>query len=176
MKLKFQLPKLMDIILVNNSYCNHLDFLASLKVNEHVNDPIKNILQKTDSVDWVYSAPSKLEKAKNEGEHENVTSVELRSPSPSNNQKFKSGVEYLKKHLGDTLVSTMLRRQTSNGSEIFKREREQQKILTKNLNKFFKSAHWKYNQLSLTKEFSNKTRGITNSWAYRYTVRMGKPK
>lgn len=158
MKLKFQLPKLMDIILVNNSYCNHLDFLASLKVNEHVNDPIKNILQKTDSVDWLYSAPSQPEEAKNGGEHENVTSVDLWSPSPSNNQQFESGMEYFKKHLGDTLVSTMLHHQTSNDSEMFKREREQQKILTENLNKIFKSALWKHSQLEggSTSEFSTR--------------------
>lgn len=58
MKLKTQLPKLMDVILVNNSNCNHLDFLASLKVNEHINNPIKEILHKTDDTKWIYSGPN----------------------------------------------------------------------------------------------------------------------
>lgn len=58
MDLKAELPKLLDVILVNNTYCNHLDFLFSLKVNEHVNDPIKEILRTTDDLGWVYSRPS----------------------------------------------------------------------------------------------------------------------
>lgn len=56
--LKAELPKIVDVILVNNSHCNHLDFLFSLKVTEHVNDPIKEILRMTDDPGWVYSGPS----------------------------------------------------------------------------------------------------------------------
>lgn len=58
MRLKAQLPKLLDVILVKNVYCNHVDFLWSLKVNEHINDPVKEILQKTDNIDWKYSGLS----------------------------------------------------------------------------------------------------------------------
>lgn len=58
MRLKSQLPKLMDAVMIDNPYCNHVDFLWSLKVNEHVNDPIKETLRKTDDVNWKYSGPN----------------------------------------------------------------------------------------------------------------------
>lgn len=58
MRLKAQLPKLVDVILVKNPYCNHVDFLWSLKVNEHVNNPVKEILKKTDDINWEYLGPS----------------------------------------------------------------------------------------------------------------------
>lgn len=58
MKLKSQLPKLMDVVLIDNPYFNHFDFLWNLKVNKFVNDPVKKILNKTDDIDWVYSGPN----------------------------------------------------------------------------------------------------------------------
>ncbi|CAH1737543.1 unnamed protein product [Aphis gossypii] len=58
MRLKSQLPRLMDAVMIDNPYCNHVDFLWSLKVNEHVNDPIKETLRKTDDVNWKYSGPN----------------------------------------------------------------------------------------------------------------------
>lgn len=58
MRLKSQLPRLMDAVMIDNPYCNHVDFLWSLKVNEHVNDPIKETLRKTDDVNWKYSEPN----------------------------------------------------------------------------------------------------------------------
>ncbi|XP_022178043.1 gastric triacylglycerol lipase-like [Myzus persicae] len=58
MKLKSQLPRLMDAVMIGNPYFNHLDFLWSIEVNERVNDPIKEILRKTDDKDWKYSGPN----------------------------------------------------------------------------------------------------------------------
>lgn len=58
MRLKSQLPKLMDVVLIDNPYFNHFDFLWNLKVNKFVNDPVKKILNKTDDIDWVYSGPN----------------------------------------------------------------------------------------------------------------------
>uniref|UniRef100_A0A2S2P304 Lipase 3 n=1 Tax=Schizaphis graminum TaxID=13262 RepID=A0A2S2P304_SCHGA len=58
MRLKSQLPRLIDAVMIDNPYCNHVDFLWSLKVNEHVNDPIKETLRNTDDVNWKYSGPN----------------------------------------------------------------------------------------------------------------------
>ncbi|XP_025198658.1 lipase 3-like [Melanaphis sacchari] len=58
MRLKSQLPRLIDAVMIDNPYCNHVDFLWSLKVNEHVNNPIKETLRKTDDVSWRYSGPN----------------------------------------------------------------------------------------------------------------------
>jgi len=44
--------------MIDNPYFNHLDFIWSTEVNERVNDPIKEMLQKTDNVDWEYSGPN----------------------------------------------------------------------------------------------------------------------
>jgi len=81
MRLKVQLPRLIDIVLINNSYCNHLDFIASLKVNEHVNNPIKKILRITDDKDWVYSGPNPnmVDENRGDGFDRNET-VELQQP------------------------------------------------------------------------------------------------
>jgi len=58
MKLKSQLPRLMDAVMIDNPYFNHLDFMWSIEVNERVNDPIKETLRKTDNMDWEYSGPN----------------------------------------------------------------------------------------------------------------------
>jgi len=58
MKLKSQLPRLIDAVMIDNPYFNHVDFLWSTEVNKRVNDPIKETLRKTDSVDWKYSGPN----------------------------------------------------------------------------------------------------------------------
>lgn len=58
MRLKDELPKLMDAIQVGNEYCNHVDILWSTVVKESVNDPVRGILEKTDDRAWRYSGPS----------------------------------------------------------------------------------------------------------------------
>jgi len=58
MKLKSQLPRLIDAVMIDNPYFNHLDFIWSTEVNERINDPIKEMLRKTDGVDWEYSGPN----------------------------------------------------------------------------------------------------------------------
>ncbi|XP_008186492.2 lipase 3-like [Acyrthosiphon pisum] len=58
MKLKSQLPRLIDAVMIDNPYFNHLDFMWSTEVNERVNDPIKETLRKTDDMDWEYSGPN----------------------------------------------------------------------------------------------------------------------
>jgi len=58
MKLKSLLPKLMDAVLIDNPYFNHVDFMWSTEVNQRVNDPIKETLRKTDNMDWKYSGPN----------------------------------------------------------------------------------------------------------------------
>lgn len=60
-KLKSQLPRLIDAVMIDNPYFNHLDFMWSIEVNERVNDPVKELLEKTDDMDWEYSRPNLLQ-------------------------------------------------------------------------------------------------------------------
>lgn len=57
MRLKSQLPKLMDVVPVDSPRCNHVDFLWSLDVTKRVNVNVTDILQKTDHADWEYTGP-----------------------------------------------------------------------------------------------------------------------
>jgi len=60
MKLKSLLPRLIDAVMIDNPYFNHLDFMWSTEVNERVNNPIKELLEKTDDMEWEYSRPNPL--------------------------------------------------------------------------------------------------------------------
>lgn len=57
MKLKAQLPKVMNTIPVNNPHFNHVDFLWSINVKQQVNNPVKEILRNTDDMEWKYLGP-----------------------------------------------------------------------------------------------------------------------
>lgn len=140
MRLKAQLPKLLDVILVNNSYCNHLDFLASLKVNEHINDPVKKILQTTDSVDWKYSGPNpEMDNIIRDTEFRwNTTAVKLQPPSPINHHNFTGDLDDFRKNLDAVVTSVMPRRINKRDVEDFERERKQQTSLLRNTINFFR--------------------------------------
>lgn len=135
MRLRDQLPKMMDAVLVNNSYCNHLDFVASLKVNEHINDPVKEVLRKTDASDWVYRAdpanPGAID-----GPREDRVNATTAGPVPTSaegGRKHVSSLDYSRENL-DAIVAKVTSR-SGNEKDVakFKRERELQKSLFRNL-------------------------------------------
>lgn len=55
MRLKAQLPKIMDAVLIYSPSFNHFDYLWSKNVNEQINDPVINVLNTTDNMNWKYS-------------------------------------------------------------------------------------------------------------------------
>lgn len=58
MRLKRQLPNLMNAFSVNSPHFNHVDFLWSVDVIKLVNEPIKQILEKTDDLHWENLKPN----------------------------------------------------------------------------------------------------------------------
>lgn len=145
MRLKAQLPKMMDAVLVNNSYCNHLDFVASLKVNEHVNEPVKGVLRRTDALDWVYEGPSP---SASDDSHKEANATLVRLPAPTNDGKLGPNADYLRKNLDAIMTNVVPRSVNKNDLAEFERERELQKILFRNLIGFIEMV---------AKETSNET-------------------
>lgn len=148
MKLKTQLPKLMDAIKVDNPYCNHVDFLFSLKVNEHINDPIKKIIQKTDNLEWEYSGPyaSTIQEVTIDNHKESNVTVK-RSLSPMNELDIAENLNYLTKNL-DTIIATSIPRLIDyKDIADFVQEQKLQKIMFGNLIKFLQSIEDKYGRI-----------------------------
>lgn len=47
-----QLPNVREVILVNNQYFNHGDFLFSKNVTQEINNPVNQILRNADNENW----------------------------------------------------------------------------------------------------------------------------
>lgn len=154
MRLKAQLPKLMDVFPVNNSYCNHVDFLWSLNVTEKVNDPIKEILNTTDAMDWKYSGlnPTSVNEMNAADLKDNKIPFE-RPPNPSNNLNFIPSLDYFVKNLNAIIANTMPRSVDENDVAEFQRELDLQKMLFANVIEYSKSTEKLYNRLR--DEFTN---------------------
>jgi hypothetical protein len=142
MRLKDQLPQLMDVFSVDNPYCNHVDFLFSVKVNEHVNDPVKGILRKTDAMGWRYSGPSPSAGGSQvTGDCDcaptNGTTVNPISASDSN---LVPDLDYFAENL-DAIIASAMPRTVGHDDEVdFVRERELQKFVFGKLIEFVNSA------------------------------------
>lgn len=162
MRLKNQLPKLMDVILIDSPYFNHVDFLWSLNVNKLVNEPVKEILNKTDDINWVYSG---LNPSMTSIKNVNVASdkkkmVSDKRPPNSVNQLKYSSLKNISDNLDSIIESIMPRPMNDNDVAEFKRQSERQKILLGVLIELFKSFERNYgqNRLDLNDKFSNSTR------------------
>jgi hypothetical protein len=150
MRLKVQLPKLMDAFPVKTPYCNHVDFLWSLKVKEQVNDPIRGILQKTDDMNWRYSGPdpSIVGNEISDGDRKGTYNIVPRPlPNRYNELDFALAMDYFLKNLDSIIASTMPQTVNDNDTADFDRVSEQQKILFGNVIRSLKVAEKKYGQL-----------------------------
>jgi hypothetical protein len=160
MKLKAQLPMVMDAFPVKSPYFNHVDFLWSSKVNEQINDPIKEILQKTDDLQWTYTGPAA-----------NATTVAVDAIVPAAGQQPimilqlnplsgtvnpAPSLEFFAEHLDAIIASTMPRPVNEHDAAVFDLEREQQRLLFSGVIRFAQAAEKKYGQLreEITNEIS----------------------
>lgn len=141
MKLKNQLPKLMDAFPVNNVYCNHVDFLWATNVTEEINDPIKKILHKTDDAHWKYSGPSSVTI---DGNREKTTDLVTPAVYPTNYQNFVPGLDFIADNI-DTIISNAMPRTIDEcDAAEFEQERKVEKALFGGLIEILKSAENKY--------------------------------
>lgn len=149
MRLKAQLPRLVDVIRVNNPYCNHVDMLWSLKVNEHVNEPAMGILRKTDDPGWVYTGPNPG--VGNEIRIEDLGDVAgKRTPVPMDpvDRPVSTGPGYyLPTNLDAIIANAMPPSMDDKDAAAFERERELQKVLFGNVIEFARSAQKMYGRL-----------------------------
>lgn len=124
MRLKDQLPKIMAIFPAKNPYCNHVDFLWSLTVNEDINDPVSKILETTDNQSWVYKKP-------NINIHTFSEDVQGFTPKMPD---VPPGLDYLEENV-DAVVANLLPTSVAEKDKaVFKQE---QYNLTELINSFF---------------------------------------
>lgn len=171
MRLKSQLPKLVDVVPVDSSRCNHVDFLWSLEVTKQVNVKVTEILQKTDHPDWEFTGPPA-------GPCEDITTdndgpaIKGQQPNSTNDHhelanfvlvpEYSSGVTPVQRDVDD-----------DESADLAREQRLQQKVqMFGNLIMLFKSTETKYQQLrnGLTREFSEWTRGARNVIGTRHLV------
>lgn len=127
MKLKAQLPMLLDAFPVDNPYCNHVDFMWSTDVTKLVNDPIRRSLGRTDDPDWEYSEPDprmKPVQLETVGRNEvcNVSAV-------ADGQNFELSMDYMLDNLDAIIANTMPQLVDQSDVVTFKREMEMQKVV-----------------------------------------------
>lgn len=132
--LKSQLPKLMNFILVDNPYCNHLDFIWSINVNSQINDPIKAILKETDDMDWKYTGPSPST-MNQETSNDALSNTIDRMPNVINNM---DNLEFFEDNLDTIITQTMPRSIEQNGTTEFQQQRKFLNIILRKLLKFVK--------------------------------------
>jgi len=158
MKLKAQLPMVMDAFPAKSPYFNHVDFLWSSRVVEQINDPVKEILQKTDDLGWTYTGPAATASTGNA-----VVPVVSQPPvqilqmnSLSGTVNLAPSLEFFAENLDAIIASTMPRPVDEHDVAVFEMEREQQRLLFGGVIKFAQAAEKKYGQLrkEITSEIS----------------------
>lgn len=159
MRLRDQLPQVMNAFPVDNPYCNHLDFILSVKVNEHVNDPVKEILRKTDAKGWRYSVPRHFAAGSNDtGDYAhkptNGTTTKL---NPTSDPNFVPDLDYFAENLDAIIASAMPRTIGRDDEEDFERERKLQKFVFSKLIEFVNSTANNRRGNDLTNESSGQT-------------------
>ncbi|XP_022181050.1 lipase 3-like [Myzus persicae] len=168
MRLKSQLPKLMDFVPVDSPRCNHVDFLWSLDVTKQVNLKVTEILQKTDHAAWEYTGPpsgscstdgtsdsdsptTKGRQSNSTGDHHEYVNF---APGPDRSAENSSGEIPLQRDVDDKSAEVVLGRKLL-----------QKMQLLDNLIALLKSTETKYHRLreGLTREFSEWTHGARNA-------------
>ncbi|XP_015376411.1 PREDICTED: lipase 3-like isoform X1 [Diuraphis noxia] len=161
LKLKAQLPMVVDAFPAKSPYFNHVDFLWSSRVVEQINDPVKEILQKTDDLGWTYTGPAANSSAV---AVDAIVPAINRPPIQTLQLNPLSGVvnpapslEFFAANLDAIIASTMPRPVDERDAAVFEREREQQRLLFGGVIKFAQAAEKKYGQLR--EEITNEITG-----------------
>ncbi|KAL4143880.1 hypothetical protein QTP88_006135 [Uroleucon formosanum] len=161
MKLKAKLPMVLDSFPAKSRYFNHVDFLYSTNVNQEINDPVKEILQKTDDLDWTYTGPVATATAV---AVDAVVPVFSQPPIQTLQLNPLSGVvnmapslEFFAENLDAIIANTMPRPVDEHDAAVFDREREQQRLLFGGVIRFAQAAEKKYGQFR--KEITNEISG-----------------
>lgn len=142
----------MDFILVDNPYCNHLDFMWSINVNSQINDPIKAILKETDTLDWKYTGPSPSTVIQETNNDEPSNTVD-RMPNSINNMENLPDMDFFEDNLDTIITKTMPRSVEKNDITEFQRQQAVLNIILRNLMNFVKSIDMK--KKSLRDGFTN---------------------
>lgn len=161
MKLKSKLPKVMDIQMCSDKYFNHVDFLWSKYVNEEINNPCKDILSKTDDVNWEYLGPNPNMINEYEVNDYKKTMIPLEQLlGPINNHTFIPALDYLKNNLDTIIENTMPKFMDQKDVKIFEHDYNTQKIIFNRLIEYIKSEYIMANKLSKPKPsgYINKTK------------------
>ncbi|XP_025198770.1 lipase 3-like isoform X2 [Melanaphis sacchari] len=158
LKLKAQLPMVLDAFPANSPYFNHVDFLWSSNVTEQINNPIKEILLKTDDLAWTYTGPATSAvtvDAVVPVDRPPIKQTELKPLSGAMN--LAPSLEFFAENLDAIIASTMPQPVDERDAAVFEREREQQKLLFGGVIKFAQAAEKKYGQLR--EEITNEITG-----------------
>ncbi|VVC24411.1 Partial AB-hydrolase lipase domain,Alpha/Beta hydrolase fold [Cinara cedri] len=156
-KLKDQLPKLMDFFPVDNPYCNHVDLLWSKDVTIKINNPVKEILLKTDDMDWIYPGPNFSLDTKDTS-YNNVEKIIYNgnlSLYPTTNSYDLLGLDFFKGNLDTLIRNTMPISIDDNDTEEFERQRKVLNVVLENMIDFSVSIDTE-NKRSHQGYFSNK--------------------
>lgn len=152
MKLKDQLPKLMNFIPVDNPYCNHVDLLWSKHVTTNVNDPVKEILKNADVMSWIYPGPNPYVNIKDTIDNDDRTSY------PKTDFGDLPGLEFSDENLDALIRDTMPKSLDDNDTEEFERQRKLLNIVLRNMINFAVSVdteNRKSQQVNISNAMSN---------------------
>jgi len=159
MKLKAQLPMVVDAFPAKSPYFNHVDFLWSTSVAEQINNPVKEILQKTDHLGWTYTGTAatatSTTMAVSVVDGPPIQMLQLNPLSGTVN--LAPSLEFFAENLDAIIASTMPQPVDERDAAVFEREREQQRLLFGGVIKFAQAAEKKYGQLR--EEITNEIAG-----------------
>lgn len=157
LKLRAQLPMVMDAFPAKSPYFNHVDFLWSTEVTEQINNPIKEILQKTDNLGWTYTGPAATAVPVSAAVHVHRPPNQMQLNLMSGITNLAPGLEFFAENLDAIIASTMPQPVDERDAAVFEREREQQKLLFGGVIRFAQAAEKKYGQLK--EEITNEITG-----------------
>lgn len=157
LKLRAQLPMVLDAFPAKSPYFNHVDFLWSTNVTEQINNPIKEILQKTDNLGWTYTGTAATAVPVNAAVPVHRPQNQMQLNHMSGFMNLAPSLEFFAENLDAIIASTMPQPVDERDAAVFEREREQQKLLFGGVIKFAQAAEKKYGQLK--EEITNEITG-----------------
>ncbi|KAE9542562.1 hypothetical protein AGLY_002473 [Aphis glycines] len=157
LKLRAQLPMVLDAFPAKSPYFNHVDFLWSTHVTEQINNPVKEILQKTDNLGWTYTGTAATAVPVNAAVPVHRPQNQMQLNLMPGIMNLAPGLEFFAENLDAIIASTMPQPVDERDAAVFEREREQQKLLFGGVIRFAQAAEKKYGQLK--EEITNEITG-----------------